>query len=133
MTEQGNLEVAREAYRALTEGDIEAMLALCDPDVEFVSRVTDIEGGAYRGLDGVREWWTRLFDVFPSIEAEILEVVADEGDCMVVRNRLTGRARGSGMEVEQSWFQAARLRDGQWVWWGFYDTADEALEAVGLR
>src|SRR5438128_2516528 len=125
MTEEENLELARQAYRVLTRGDVEALLELCDPDVEFVSRVTDVEGGAYRGVDGVREWFARMFDVFPSIEFEILEVVANADDVIVLRNRLTARARGSGMKIDQSWFQAVRGRAGKLVWWGSYGTREE--------
>jgi len=132
MTQQENLENARLAYGALTRGDVDGLVALCDPDVEFVSSITDVEGGAYRGPAGVREWWTRMVDVFASIEFEILEVVANSGDCLVLRNRVSGRARGSGMEIEQSWFQAVRGREGKIVWWGSYVTREEALEALGL-
>ena len=73
-----------------------------------------------------------MFDVFPSIQAEILEVIALTADSVVLRNRLTGRARASGMEIDQSWIHAGKSRDGKTVWWGFYDTSVEGLEAVGL-
>jgi hypothetical protein len=34
--------------------------------------------------------------------------------------------------VEQRFFQAMRFRDGKALWWAFYPSQAEALEAVGL-
>jgi hypothetical protein len=53
----------------------------------------------------------------------------DGGDRAVVRNRL--RARGS--RSEDHFFHAIRLRNGKALWWPFYPSRAEALEAVGLR
>jgi hypothetical protein len=38
-----------------------------------------------------------------------------------------------GVEVTQTMWQAAVVRDGKLVWWGIFRTEDEALEAAGLR
>lgn len=53
--------------------------------------------------------------------------------CASALNRFRARRRGSGVEVEQRFFHALRMRDGQAVWWSFFDSKAEALEAVGLR
>jgi ketosteroid isomerase-like protein len=52
-----NREIARRAYAAVAEDDLEGFLALVEPDVEFNSLIAEVEGKTYRGHDGVREWW----------------------------------------------------------------------------
>lgn len=37
------------------------------------------------------------------------------------------------MEVEQTFYQAIRLRDERGSWWAFYESLDSALDALGLN
>jgi hypothetical protein len=39
----------------------------------------------------------------------------------------------SGVPVEQAMWQATKFRDGKVIWWAFFRTERQALEAVGLR
>jgi len=38
----------------------------------------------------------------------------------------------SGVPVEQTMWQAVKLRDGKLTWWASFRTESEALAAVGL-
>jgi hypothetical protein len=38
-----------------------------------------------------------------------------------------------GVQVAQTMWQAANLRDGKLSWWAFFRTERETVEAVGLR
>ena len=58
------------------------------------------------------------------------DLVQARGDRGVAMLRIQGTL--SGIEVVQTMWQAIVLRDGKGVWWGFFRTEDEALEAVGL-
>ena len=60
MMSEENVELYRRGIEAFNNRDLEAFLALADPDVVGVSRVLAIEGGSYRGHDGTREWWRDL-------------------------------------------------------------------------
>jgi hypothetical protein len=63
---QENVELLYRAYDAFNGRDLDAFLALIDPEVELTTRIMELEGGSnYRGHDGVREWWRALFAVFP--------------------------------------------------------------------
>lgn len=44
-----------------------------------------------------------------------------------------GRARDSGVPVEETIWQVGKWRDRKAVWWAVYPSKAEALEAVGLR
>ena len=119
------------AYKAMSRLDAEAMVALCEPDVEFRSRIADADDVTYRGHDGVREYMANLAEVFEWVQTEPLEVV-EGSDRAVICNRFRARGRHSGAEVEERFFQALRFRDDKVRWWAFYPSKTEALEAVKL-
>jgi ketosteroid isomerase-like protein len=128
---QENVEGIERAYEAVSRLDAEALVALCDPAVEFRSRIAAAEDVTYRGHDGVRDYMTSLAEVFEWVQTEPLDVV-EESDRAVVCNRFRARGRHSGVEVEDRFFQALRFRYGKVLWWAFYPSQTEALEAVGL-
>jgi ketosteroid isomerase-like protein len=128
---QENIEGIERAYEAMSELDAETLVAHCDPDVEFRSRVAEADDVTYRGHDGVRDYVASFAEVFEWVRTEALDVV-EESDRAVVCNRFRARGRHSGVEVEERFFQALRFRDGKVLWWAFYPSKTEALEAVGL-
>ncbi|HEX2397155.1 MAG TPA: hypothetical protein VHI73_03350 [Solirubrobacteraceae bacterium] len=56
----------------------------------------------------------------------------DFGDRVVIESRSVATGKGSGVRTEQRFWQVAALRDGRIIWWKFFRSRDEALEAVGL-
>jgi ketosteroid isomerase-like protein len=57
---QENVELVYRLNDAFKRRDLDAYLALCDPDVEYYSRFGEVEGGGpYRGHEGVRSWWEK--------------------------------------------------------------------------
>jgi ketosteroid isomerase-like protein len=128
---QVNLPNIQRAYEAMSRLDAEALVALCDPEVEFRSRIAEADDATYRGHDGVRDYVASLAEAFEWIQTKPLDVIED-GDRAVVCNRFRARGRGSGAEVEERFFQALRFRDHRALWWEFYPSMAEALEAVGI-
>lgn len=55
MTASGNIEIVRRGYEALGRWEVESLLPDCDPEIEFVSLVGQVEGHIYRGHDGMRK------------------------------------------------------------------------------
>lgn len=127
-----NEELARRAYDAFGRADFEAFAALLHPEVEFESLILEMEAGSYRGLEGAREYFHSVRDVFPDWSVEITQV-RDFGDKLVIESRSTGTGRGSGVRAEQRFWQASAVRDGRIIWWKFVRSEAEALEAMGLR
>jgi len=121
---------ADAAIGAINSGDLDAFLALTTEDVEFTSLVAEMEGTTFRGHDGIRAWWETVRGAFEGVRWELLDV-RDAGDRGVIRFRMSGKL--SGIPLEQTMWQAVRLRDGKVSWWANYRTEAEALEAVGLR
>ena len=129
---QENVELYRQGIDAFNRRDLEAFLALADPDVIGISRVLAIEGGSYRGHEGAREWWKTLLDVFPDFTIEVVSV-RDAGQRTVAAlcNRVHGEASAAALE-ELVW-QVAEWRDGRVVRWEIHASEQDALEAAGLR
>lgn len=129
---QENVPNIERAYEAVSRLDAEALVALCEPDIEFRSRVGEADDVTYHGHDGVRDYIATLSEVFECVRTEPLEVI-DRGDRAVVCNRFQARGRLSEVEIEDHFFHAMRIRNGKALWRDFYSSRPEALEAVGLR
>jgi ketosteroid isomerase-like protein len=128
---QENVALTRRAFDALNRHDWDGFLALMHEDVEAGSRQVAIEGG-YHAHQGLRRWWTDLFDAFPDYTAQIQEL-RDLGDVTVARLRGRGHsAHGDTPMVDQFWV-SSRWLDGRCVWWRSCSTEHEALEAARLR
>jgi ketosteroid isomerase-like protein len=123
-------DLVEAGYSALSSGDAEQMVAVCDPDVSFQSRITAVEEVTYRGYDGIRRFFDRLNEVFESFAVEPTEIETGD-ECAVAVARFRARL-SRGLEVEQVFYHAMRTRQGRALWWAFYDSLDEARAAVQL-
>ncbi len=130
---QENAELVYRLTAAINRRDIDSVLALSDPDIEFIPRTLEVKGGgSYRGHDGVRSWWENLFGVFPDFRSE-LDDVRDLGDVTVARVRLSGQGMGSDAPTEQKSWVVTEWHDKKTNWWRRCRSKAEALEAAGLR
>ena len=119
--------IADAAYGALNAGDLDAFVALVHDEVEFTSLVAEAEGTTFRGPDGVRAWWVAVRDSFENVTWDLLELQGSE-DRAVTRIHIAGVM--SGVAVEQTMWQAVRLREGKLGWWATFRTEEEALDAM---
>ena len=125
-----NVELARRAFQAFNDRDLDAVLAGLHDDVEAYPRLAAVEGG-YRGHDGIRRWWAQLLSTFPDFHVEILEL-RDLGEFMILALRLRGRGAESDTPIDAVVWHVNEFRDGKTIRWRVYTSEDEALEAVGL-
>jgi ketosteroid isomerase-like protein len=121
--------LAEAGYGALNAEDLDGFLALVAEDVKFTSLVAEAEGTTFRGHDGVRAWWETVRGAFQDPRWEVLGVRGSP-ERAVTNFRLTGTL--GGVPVAQTMWQAAAARDGKLIWWAFFRTEREALDAVGL-
>lgn len=127
-----NVELAYRAYDALQREGIEGFLTYVDPEAEWHSLVLQLEG-VFHGHDGVRAWWKSILTVFPDWRPTMEEPPRDLGDWVLIHARAKARAAGSGIAIDDDFWQAAQVRDGLIVWYGSFRSEAEALEAVGPR
>jgi len=126
-----NVETVRRAYDAFNKRDLDGLLSLMSDDIESGSRLVAVEGG-FHGHDGVRRWWSSLFDNFPDLEIEVVDI-RDLGDAAVGEYWIRGHGAGSHTPVEDQQWQVVRFRSGKISAWHSFLSETEALEAVGLE
>ena len=128
---QENVEIARAYLEAFNAGDMEALLELCDPEVEVDwSRSRGLEARIYRGREAVRGWGNTFFETFDRVTVYPDEFI-ECGEHVVVPNRARFWGR-DGVEVEAQSVFVWTLRNGRIVEHRLYQERAEALEAVGL-
>ena len=125
-------ELGRRALAALEKDDPAALLELCDPEIEFRPLIAGVEGGLYRGHDGIRRWFDELSTSFDERRPRIVSIETTGPDELIGEIDLHLRGRGSGVEIDQHVWGAGRFRDGLILWWGFFETREEAASHLTL-
>jgi ketosteroid isomerase-like protein len=127
-----NVAVARKTFQAICSRDIDGLLELYDPDIEFLPLTgTRIESGGYAGHAGVRDYFTEVDEVWEEMQpyADDLRTV---GDDVVILGGCAVRGRGSGARSDNPMAWVLTLRDGKVIRHRGFATREEALDAVGL-
>ena len=133
---QENVEIVHRVLAAWNGRDIEAVLALTDPDIEYVNSPTAVEPGTRSGQKSfeqvVRTQWETLSD-----GQWELDRLYERGDEIVGLGRVSRRMPGSDARIEEPALVALRFENGKLTRMevlGFGQAeVQAALEAVGLR
>jgi ketosteroid isomerase-like protein len=129
---QENVEVVRRWIDAYNQRDIEGLLDLSDPDIEFRSIFAGIEsGGAFRGRAGVYEYFKAIEDAYETFQVPPDEFV-DAGAAVLCHARAVWTGKGSGASDQTRIFVAVWLRAARVMRVETFTERAEALEAVGL-
>lgn len=129
-----NVEIVRRTLEAFNrDGDIDAVVAICDPEVEWLPPPELPSVTAYTGHDGVRTAIQDLLDIFGSLKVEPDEYI-DAGDHVLVPYHWSGEAKGSGLPLDQLGAQAVvfTMRNGKAVRVAWYVRRSVAFEAAGV-
>lgn len=124
MSESEIVRVIRTAYGAYSRGEVEAVLELLDPDVEWHPAPSSLDPHPIRGRGDVREYLTP--DFFKHQSAEPLEVI-EQGDRVLVVARARGRE--SGVDIDQTVFHVWTVSGGRAKRFEAYLDRDQALAA----
>ncbi len=126
-----NLELAERVADALNRRDLEVLEELFHPDFEFHSAIARAEGGVYRGVEGMRQYFRDVDAAWERLRID-LEDVREVGEQLLVLWRVTATSR-SGIPLDQVIAQVWTWRDGMpWRNESFTDVR-EAFKAAGLR
>jgi ketosteroid isomerase-like protein len=124
---EANVEIVGRLIDAWSRRDLEAVLEAMHPQCE----VRGIEvRETLRGHDelaaGFRDW----FDAFEEFTIEPEDFISD-GDRVLVPMRQRARGKGSGLQVEQRFYQLFTLRDGMVFRFEEYSEEADARKALG--
>jgi ketosteroid isomerase-like protein len=89
-------ELLRRAYAAFNARDIEAVLSMKHPDVQWLN---GMEGGYVYGHDGVRAYWTRQWRLIdPFVEPQAFSSEPDGRVLVEVHQRMLDKDGGTLLE-----------------------------------
>jgi ketosteroid isomerase-like protein len=94
-----NVELVRRYYDDWNRGDVDAVVSAFAPDVEWHGHPRLPEPGPYRTRADVERWMAQFREAWGELAAEPVELI-DAEDRVVALVHMTGRGRGSGVEVQ---------------------------------
>jgi ketosteroid isomerase-like protein len=120
--------------QAIANNDVTPMLRdFLDRDVYWRAAEGAIDDvGGMRGHDAVRRYFEDWSDDFDNLTLTPQQFVELDDERVLVRQRLSGRAKHTGIETELTFFAIYTIREGRFIEVREYVTREEALEAVGL-
>jgi ketosteroid isomerase-like protein len=127
---QENVEMVRSIYRALNDGDWDAVFRLADPDFEATFQ-RGLIAGTHRGRDSVRAIVEDQRAAFDGWAIEVEQLI-ESGDQVVAVVTTRWRPKGTDAEIHNRNGWIWTIREGVAVSLHGFPNPDEALEAAGL-
>ena len=127
-----NVELHRRWIEAFNSRDIEAVIALCDPSVEFHSGFDAVGGGVYYGHDGMRRWHRDLQGAWGEQIRLQPDAYFDLGEDTLIFFVYHGRGVHSGAEVAMQATAAVGWSDGLMTYSHVYLHRADALRDLGV-
>jgi ketosteroid isomerase-like protein len=123
-----NTDLIRNGYDAWNRGDVDGVMAVLDPAVEWQGYAHLPESGTLSGRAEVRAWLERFLEAWEELEIELTELI-ESGERVVALVRFHALGKGSGARVEGGvdahvW----TVRDNRVVAVKLYQGTREALE-----
>jgi ketosteroid isomerase-like protein len=128
-----NMQIARRTFDAICARDLDGLLELYDPDIEFQPLTgMEVELGGYQGHAGVRRYLDEAAEVWDEMlpHADDLRAVEDH---VVILGGCAVRGRGSGAISDNPMAWVLTFRNGKVARHRAYRTREDALDAVGLE
>jgi ketosteroid isomerase-like protein len=124
-----DIEVVKASFAAFAARDLEAVLALAAPNVEF-SAVTGEHAGRtdpYRGHEGLRQYFRDVASVWEELRLTPREFRA-HGDLILVTGKVAARSRSRTVSGSTGWIW--RVHDGNVPYVRVYASAADAIAAL---
>jgi ketosteroid isomerase-like protein len=121
-----SIEIVLRLINAWSQRDLEAALAEMHPQCE-IRPVEATE--TLRGHDGVAAAFRDWFEAFERFTIEPEDFIA-HGDRVLVPMRQRARGKGSGLEIEERFFQLFTLRDQKVFRFEEYSEEADARKAL---
>ena len=128
---RANLALAHEVIDAVERRDLDALIELTDPDVEWRSAFVAGTGGVYRGHAGMAEYVRDMKDAWDIVRLDVDHEIG-VGDVVVFVGRIHYRGKGSGVEDETESGYVLKFENGKLVGFRPFRDPETALGAIGL-
>ena len=127
-----NVELNRRWIKAFNQRDIETLIGMCDPAIEFRSVFAAVGGGVYYGHDGMRRWHRDLQEEWGEQIRLQPEAYFDLGEHTLTFFAYHARGEHSGAEVATPATSVGRWRDGLLTQLTVYLDRANALRDLGV-
>ncbi len=121
-------EIVRHAHDALNAGDIEGLVALCDPEFRLDMSDRVFNPAVYHGHEGIRAFYAEVMEIWERFTWEPIEL-REHDDVVIALVRSSGHARVSGVELDRRSAMSWRVKDGKAISATFYRDPNEILRA----
>ena len=124
-----DIEVVKATFAAFADRDLETVLSLAHPDVEFWTVTGEQTGRTepYRGHDGLRQYFRDVAAQWEELRLTPREFRA-EGELVLVTGKVSARSRSRTVSGSTGWIW--RVRDGKVVYGKVYASAADAIAAL---
>jgi ketosteroid isomerase-like protein len=124
-----DVSVVKAVFAAFAERDVERVLELIDPEMEFTAVTADLAGRTepYRGHEGIREYFRDIGLVWDDIRLTPRDF-REVGGSILVTGRVNARSPARIVDGSTGWVW--RVRNGRVVYGRVYASAADAEEAA---
>ena len=132
----GNVDVVRGMYESFGRGDVEGVLAVCDPQIEWrqaEGNPLEGQGGSLIGRDAVMEKvFMRLAQEWDSFIVTPRQF-HDAGDSVIVEGRYTGGYKATRRSIDSQFCHVFKVREGKVTSFQQYMDTAQMQEVMGAR
>ena len=132
---QENVELVNRLIAAWNRRDLEAILALTDPDITFVNNPEAVEPGTRRGHDELSAVFRKQWEGLGASARQQIDQIHARDDEVITANRVSREMPGGGGRLENRVALRWVFRDGRVIRFEFLGAGSgfkAALEAAGL-
>jgi ketosteroid isomerase-like protein len=124
-----DIEVVKAMFAAFAARDLQMVLALADPEIEFTAVTGEHAGRTdpYRGHDGLRAYFRDVAEVWEELRLTPREFRA-AGDLVLVTGKVSARSRGRTVTGSTGWIW--QVRDDKVVYGRVYASAADAIAVL---
>ncbi len=126
---QSPAEVISDLYAAFGRGDVPAILAMIDEDIDWRAPENLPHGGSFHGREAVGRFFHGIGEHWEDLQLDLDDIVSS-GDRVIALARIHGRLRATGEEAGYSSVHAWTVRDGVPVRFAEYVDAPLTLLAA---
>jgi ketosteroid isomerase-like protein len=121
-------------FEAFNRRDVDAVLALCHPELEFVSVTAQFANRSqpYEGHEGMRRYFADVEETWDELQVTAREFHGDPEEGVLVIGRVVARSKQRGLrDMPAGWIW--RLRDGLFAYGRVYEDPHEAAQVAGIK
>jgi ketosteroid isomerase-like protein len=123
-------KAVRRFADAITRSDLDAALAVCHPEIEFLS-VLGISGRAYVGHEGIRQYFEDVSSAWEEWTVDVHGLTAGPDGRVAIEMTMHVRGLGSGAALSEFAGHVWTVRNGKLLRNELHREPGEALAAVG--